>query len=208
MLTTLVQNNINFKAIELQKVNLKRAAGAQGEAYVRAALSMLNPDDAADVKTIERINNSWVRMLFYNPVGFDSFGEKGSQCYAIELQEQILDDKLAGLFKTVSKGDKLLLSKILTNPEIKHDAAKREVKGAGEVMFGAVSYIAQRTGVNALRFISSNTSFFGRILGKAGIDISKEARFDRGTFTLYKSDFDKYVRHCEENFNFKFDFVV
>lgn len=205
MLAVTGQNNINFKAIELQKVNLK---GVKAEAYVRAVLSKLNPDDDADVKTIERINNSWVRMLFYNPVGFDSFGEKGSQCYAIELQEQNLDDKLAGLFKTVSEGDKLLLSKILTNPEIKHDAAKRTIKGAGEVMFGAISYIAQRTGVSNIRFISSNIGFFGRIFEKAGIDITKESRFDRGTFTLYKADFDAYIKHCEEEFNFKFDFVV
>lgn len=207
MLTSVQNNNINFKSTPIHKIKLFKVSNEKVCGTVDAVISKLNSSDYYD---IEKIKNNWdsdlIDSFTYN------FGVnckvKNNNFYAIELiNQEPLSKKIVGLMydeTKVNDDEYLKLNYILTHPQFNKKVKNRELKGIGEILFYKAFSDAKITKANKLDFVSINNGFYNNTFNNAKIGFTDKNKYYplKHKYSIDKSSFDKYLNYCKEKYGF------
>lgn len=218
MLTTLVQNNISFTSMPLQKVNLRKVS--DGKPF-EAVLSKLDPFDINDQISIDNISRDWItsnegsntnQILLAFCEGFKDRTAK-NDCYTIELPgPESLDKRLIGMMSL--RGYQLL--NVKSKPKSLRTDQEKNLKMVGAVLLGKALDVIRNRGFKEASFTSLQNSFYVNLFREAGMtegknndyacEVLKGIRIIGGTkFNVFRRGMKKLLEHLRINESIEFN---
>lgn len=199
------QNNISFKSNRLCSLNLE-CVGKKGEKIIKKAFfSRLNPvKDSVDAVALREIDKKWednLVKLDYMQEAMDS-SNSGVEFFCLELDGgEKLSDRIVGIASTSKFKDKLELLQLETRQDLHaENGLNRSIKNVGKNIFGCVLNEAKKAKASCVEFCSVCDGFYKKIAQEAGISLVK----NKEAFEVKGSEFDKYLKHCEDTSGAKF----
>lgn len=200
--------NINFKATPLYKVKLKNLQNGLNE-FLDASFSELSQQTIKDLKLVKALSAKWKtaqNVDNYTSTIAGHFHNQENEPYRKFFIVELKNKCLTQFVKTQSIIE-------TTNPDLMNKSEfaisylqsasatlnPPKVKGAGELaMYGAVK-VARDSGFEKVTVYSTNDGFYKKI--KFG---TSEPELPIGSmFTLWRKDFNKFLKKVEKKYNFK-----